>query len=282
MKILANATPDEIVRLLLLFPLANLKSEWPEFNTDKAQLCAAAATTGDFKRIALFVANNFGACKQHIYVRKPSLGDEAVVPISVPKCQTLFSVPGQRGVFLARKEFEVVDPDTLTRSTFNFLWPVLVQAFFSRLVVRFVMLEKNVGARAESRVLVANKGIQELDVLANVHPVGLGPEDLHKGIKALWREDFVDSFRLKLMKPESTSEETMHRAKGIKKLKPDLFKEAMDHELLFAAFSLEPLANSTVHNFSIKPAEGYLAVGRYTDRNEDVENVVAEIIKRNQ
>ncbi len=68
MPILESASAHDLKRLLELFPISNLREAWPDLKGTKEDVCFSVASSRDYGRIVGFLADNFGSCKQHVYI----------------------------------------------------------------------------------------------------------------------------------------------------------------------------------------------------------------------
>ena len=70
-------------------------------------------------------------------------------------------------------------------------------------------------------------------------------------MKALWDEDYMDSFRTKFKKPKSLATEYMDEELGIKKNNPELYEELKFSVMFVTNFQIEPGAGSCVEDFAV-------------------------------
>ena len=148
-----------------------------------------------------------------------ALGENgAVFPTTLQGGGQVLSVEGQRALYVVRSTYSVVLRDPLEEATLDFLWPVRIEVIAGHLLVRFIVLEKNLGSYFERPYYVGDRSAEEKSVLQDVFSqIGeLPAADLHAGVKALWAEGFMDSIRTQYKKPISTASETMDEERGIK------------------------------------------------------------------
>ena len=111
-------------------------------------------------------------------------------------------------------------------------------------------------------------------------PLASGITDVHKGIKKLWQEAFIDSPRAKFKKPKSMASESMDEELGIREHNPELYEVLADAVLLNALFTVSDQEKIGVSHFSMNFAEGYLAFPSYSDEG-GTDHVIAAILERN-
>jgi hypothetical protein len=285
MSILSRASVEDRKRLLELFPVANLREVFESKKNKKEEICfAEAAKTGvaQVKRIAEFVDTHLGCCKQHVYVF--SHDGSAKLPAAVADGEKVLDLDGERALYLSRAKYVVVLRDPLEEETLEFLWPISVElkrvhhsAAKDYMIVRFVVLEKNVASYFERPAYIAGKGITEETVLAGM--AGLDAADLNKGIKKLWADGYIESIRSRFKKKYSLSSETMDEERGIKEHYPDLYAVMQQSPLYTTLFEVNDEQN-TVDHFSIDPSRGIIGFSSYSDKG-DTDAIIGKIISNN-
>ena len=281
-----TATEEELQRLLGLFPLDVLKLEWPDTQGHKDDVCAAVAATASTDDILEFVDRSFLRCRQHVYVF--SAPDLVGPPETIHKGEQELVEEGVSALYLARLTHSVVLNNPLEQVEVSFLWPIHIELQNAHLIVRFVKLQKDVGAYLDRDRIVSRgrKNVDEqaiLDVLATAH--GLTQTDIHKGVKALWENGFFDAYRVKFKKPSSTTTELMDEEHGIKRCDAQLYELVRHADLLETVFEVLPRVGveRCVSILHIEPAKGRIAFDRYSDEGEeDTRFVVNEIIRLNE
>jgi hypothetical protein len=263
MAILASASTTEVARLLELFPVSHLRSTWPNHaEKHKRELCEAVAASEQYGAVATFVDAVFGTARQHVYVfDRPGGKNKPAAPSAVLDGETIATEGGRR-VYASRmvRDVLVLRPDGIAQEQLQFLWPIRVDTLPKNVVVRFVVLEKNVKTFFEHPAYATGKGISEADVLAGLmQDMSLTACDLHSGTKKLWKSGFMDAHQADYTLPDSTVSQTMHDEKGIRVNKPELFKELMKCPLGRMRFRVDGSKRSSVGEFLANPSEGFLA-----------------------
>ena len=278
MKVDATASVQDLKRLLELFPVASLRQAWPEQKGTKEEICFNASEGKDYGKIATFVSEHFGCCKQHVYAFEAP--DGGGLPETLCGEPAAISGPSS-ALFVARVRYEVVLRDPLEEVTLDFPWPIRVDLVEGGkyVLLRFVVLEKNVAQYFDRRCYVAGRSIEEKDVVAEVSGWAGSRVDLHKGIKHLWGAGFMDSPSAKLKKALSMASEIMDEELGIREHNPELYEQIVENVLLGALFVISDESHG-VSVFSVQPSNGYFAFPRYSDKG-GTDYVVSEILRNN-
>jgi hypothetical protein len=182
---------------------------------------------------------------------------------------------------VVRSVFTVLLREPAEETTIEFLWPLEIEVRDGNLIVRLIALEKNLSSYFERPCYVAGRSIDERGVLKAIDGLHTGITDIHKGIKTLWEEKFIDSPRAKYKKPKSLASEAMDEELGIREHNPELYETLADAVLLNALFTVTDEAKIGVSAFSVNFTEGYLAFPRYSDEG-GTDNVITAILVRNK
>jgi hypothetical protein len=280
MPILQDANTQDLKRLLEVFPVAALKEGWPSIRGDKSEICFGAAQEHDVKRIIDFIATNISRCKQHVYVlSKPEEQFDAIG--AFPDSEIIDLRNNNEYLVVVRARFEILLKDPLEQQSMDFLWPMRIDDTGNQLIVRFVVMERNPCAYFERDCYISERNVEERDIVAALEQKGFCRVDLHKGIKTLWQEDFMDSWRIKYKKPKSQAAETMDDAKGIKQHNPELYEEAQESTLFTMQFIIPPGTGCAVEVFNVDPSAGFLSFPRYTEDVGGTDDVVRKILEKN-
>lgn len=275
-----TASVQDHKRLLELFPIVNLRHFW-QLKGTKEEVCHQAAETQNLDRIGEFVDEHFGCCKQHVYVfRKP---DEITGPPATLGGEAPARMVGDaRALYVLRTTYEVVLREPLEETSIDFLWPIWLEISpdGSYIALRFVVLEKTVSAYFDRPCYVPNRSVEEKDIVKEVEQWAAERADLHKGIKELWKNKFMDSPSAKQKKALSMAQEIMDAELGIRENNPALFEELQENPLLSAFFVISD-KNCGADVFSAKPSEGHLAFPRYSQKG-GADFVISEILRNNQ
>jgi len=118
-------------------------------------------------------------------------------------------------------------------------------------------------------------------LLELLKPGTLAATDLHKGVKKLWDDGFMDSPKAKYKKAISIASEAMDEEKGIKEYNPDLYEILQEAPLFNTLFQIPENKGCTVSVFSVDPSKGILRFPRYSEKKGDTDFVIAEILGNN-
>lgn len=190
----------------------------------------------------------------------------------------MLNADGSHALYLSRVEYTIVLRDPLEEDTLEFLWPMTIELTKQYLIVRFVVLEKNVSSYFERAAYVAGRSLKEETILAEI-AAEFAPADLNKGIKKLWSDGYIESTRTRFKKQYSTSSETMDEEKGIKEHYPELYAIMQESPLYTTLFEINDAGNS-VETFSADPSHGTIGFASYS-KTGDTDAIVGKIISNN-
>jgi hypothetical protein len=276
--ILTQSSVEDRARLLELFPAADLRAVFQAKGT-KAEICFGAATKNDeenTKKIASFVDNYFGCCKQHVYVF--SHDEPVALPDGIADGEKVLQA-GNRALYLSRVKYAVMLRNPPEETTLEFMWPVRIELSDKYLIVRFIVLEKNASSYFDRPTYVAGKSLTEKTVLAGIQTAALPSADLNKGVKKLWEENYLESTRSDFKKPFSTSSERMDEEKGIKEHYPELYAIMQEAPLYTTLFEVNDEHN-TVETFSADPSHGIIGFTSYSEKG-DTDAIIGKVISNN-
>lgn len=275
---LGQASIQDLKRLLELFPVASLRAVWPDLKGTKEEICFAISEAKDYAKILTFVSDYFGCCKQHVYVFDAPDGSG---PPDKLRGEEPVVADATSALFIVRSTYEVVLRDPLEEASLDFLWPIRLEIVEDGKfgLLRFVVLEKSVSQYFDRQCYVPSRSVEEKDLLGEL-TAWVGPAvDLHKGIKQLWADGFMDSSHAKLKKAMSMASETMDEELGIREHNPELYDQIVENTLLSAHFAIGD-EQQGVSVFSVQPSNGYLAFPRYSDKGS-TDHVISDILRNN-
>jgi hypothetical protein len=280
MAILQDASTVQVARLLALFPVSRLRQTWPDVGAEtKEALCQAVASERPREQITNFVDTNFGCAKQHVYVFDRPKG--ADLPETITDGEKVTAI-ATRALYLTKHTRAVVLRDPLEQTSITFLWPVRVERIGQYVIVRFVILEKDISSYFDRRIYPGQRGTDEKDILSSISAeLDLVRSDLHKGTKKLWDEDFFDAHSTRYRTPRSVASEAMYDEKGIKANNSEPYDKLQTCPMGPLICRIPPGRKLTVTAFSIDPSQGTLAFHRYSETPGDSDRVIREILKKN-
>jgi hypothetical protein len=276
------ASTGDIKRTLELFPVSALKSGWDYLKGNKDELCQLIAAEADYDKISKFVMANFGRCKQHAYIFQPRTADHPAPESALPEVDPLGALKEGGLFYLGVATFTVLlrDPD-FRQEDVRLLWPMRIQYRNDAMIVSFIVLERDVRALFEGEVLNVRRHIEERAVVEGISALGYQSLDLNKGVKELWAADYMDAFRSKFKKARSTTTENMDRERGIKATDPQLYESMQRLPLYETMFRVAPSNGSAVDIFQVNPSDGAIRMTRYTEQEEDSDEVIRRILEAN-
>ena len=277
---LEQATTLDLKRLVELYPLSNIRGAFPALKGTKDEICSTIAEQRDYGSIVNFLDEHFSCCKQHVYVFTRE-SDAEGLPATLTDASKIFGAVGEHALYVARVQYSVVLRDPLEETTLDFLWPVRVELIPNHVIARLVVLEKNLSSYFDRPSYLQARSIDEKTLLHDLDVLQIKPADLHKGIKALWGEGFMDSIRAKYKKPISMAQEVMDEERGIREYNPELYETLQEVPLLNMLFVIPRDKECSVSAFLADPGAGYLAFPRYSERKGDTDYVVRSILERN-
>jgi hypothetical protein len=284
-------TSQNIKRLLELYPVTSLREQWPNVSGTKEEICFEIAEKRNRREIVKFTDEYLSCCKQHVYIYSHNGRTKNIPEIAIPGAEMILSSSDEfnlhRFLFILTLDYNLVLRDPVEETSLTFLWPVRLDITTEFLIVRFVILEKNVSSYFDGRsYYLDRKSTEEEAILRSITEQTIGtlqPKvvDLHKGIKKLWDTDFIDSSRARFKKPYSTTLEAMDEKRGIKEYSPDLYELVADSPLFNTLFQVIDQGDISVSTFSVDPMKGFITFNRYSDRKGDTDYVVRKILKHN-
>jgi hypothetical protein len=303
MPILRTAPIQDRKRLIELFPIASIKETWPEIKGRKEEIGLAVAQASTPSQIVNFIKAYIGRCKQHVYIfDRPR---NAALPVDIVGGERV-DISNDQAIYVIKTTYTVVLRDPLEEVELDFLWPVQVMLKRWNVVLRLVVLEKNIEAYIDRDGHLAGRSVDEEAILQKPYFSALKPTDIHKGIRALWDNGFMDAPRTRFKKPMSLASEAMDQGRGIRRNNPQLYGVLRDSVLLNTFFQIgdgpglelqaevddeeeEGLEEHDgrgeltcgVSAFVAKCREGYLAFPRYSRGERDTDFVIDEILRLN-
>jgi hypothetical protein len=279
-SILKKSSAELRQRLLELFPATNLRKTFVSKGTKEkvSQTAASSSDTKQLSAVADFIDKNVPMCKQHVYVF--SHDGNAVLPESITNAEMVKS-DENHALYLARIEYTVVELDPLKYSKIDFLWPFRIELHHNFLLVRFVVLEKNIGSYFKPEVVVRGKSLSEEAIMGGLLVDGtLSRADLNRGFKALWHRDRIDATRIRYKEPEATVSRNMDEERGLKQTSPGKYEELRRFPLHQSVF-IPREAFAEVGAFTANPTEGFIGFTRYFKEGATGDELIRQILSSN-
>ncbi len=141
---------QNIKRLLELFPVTSLRSQWSNVTGTKEEICFEIAEKYGWQGAVDFVNANLSCCKQHVYIFSHSGRIDDLPVIELPDTELVADSGVQNGerrqLYIINFEYKVVLRDPFEDMSLTFLWPLRLDFTAQHLVARFVILEKNISS----------------------------------------------------------------------------------------------------------------------------------------
>jgi hypothetical protein len=282
---------QNIKRLLELFPVTSLRSQWPNVTGTKEEICFEIAEKYKWQGAIEFVNEHLSCCKQHVYIFSHSGQIDDLPAIDLPDTELVVTSRAENGerrqLYIINFEYKVVLRDPFEDMGLTFLWPLRLDFTEQHLIARFVILEKNISSYLEGRpYYLDRKSTEEEEILKQIKQQAKGQlnlevVDLHKGVKKLWESGIIDSPRARFKKAFSTAFEAMDEDRTIKEHAPELYEILRDSLLFNTTFQVVGKEDCSVSAFSVDPVKGFITFHRYADNAGDSDYVVREILKYN-
>lgn len=182
----------------------------------------------------------------------------------------------------------VADRDNYSRTDIDFKVPMKITITQNYLRLDFTIIEKNINTyiNTNSRIINLGKTIDEKYILLKLKSEStkfkdLNAYDLNKGIKHLWRNDFIDSPFVNWKKSKSTSTEAMDEEFTLKVEYPKLFNDIIEAPLKRTIFKIRNTDKNSYNHFISEPSEGKISFTTFAKNEDAKENVIRKILANN-
>jgi hypothetical protein len=279
MPIISDATTEERQRLLGLFPIAQIRENWPDLKgRTKEELCLSIAQANEVPKVSSFIDGAFSCCKQHVYIFDAA--KDFVPPASIINGEQVVSAR-DHALYIARVQYSIVLRDPLEETTIDFLWPVRIYWDDHHIRIRFVVLEKNLSTYFDRPSYTGERTLSEDDILGSIETEKLTKTDLHKGIKAIWAEEFMDTPYAKYKKAKSLASEKMDAGYGIRQDNPEVYEAMQDTPLFNTLYIIDPDQGCSIGAFVVDCSNGFVSFPQYSGRERGADFVIQKILTNN-
>jgi hypothetical protein len=227
------------------------------------------------------VSQNLPRCKQHVHVfaKGPlTAGDK----ILLPDGRTVDLNTNSVNLCVIEAKYDVILRNPLEEVELTFLWPIRCDVTETCVILRMVVMERNPSNYFDRECYLQKRTPEEQEILETLEGQGLHPLDLHKGIKALWAQGFMDSPKTQYKKPRSSAQEVMDEGLGIRENEPALYDLLQQSTLFTTTFVIPEASNCHVQLFRSDPSRGFLHFPRYSEGGGDTDEVVQKVLANNQ
>lgn len=274
-------------RLLHLYPFQATKNYFGSTSTNQTDMIDNVVATRTEDEIYKYCHGHFGLTKKHVYLfddKKSALNIPATLNHMFTETTTSGAVTSY--FIIARAWFTLGVITPYRNEDFWFPWPMKVDISPDGIVLEFTILERKIDYYLPSGVeLIKTKQNVDEDFVLEELKLNNGivwtPKDLHKGVKALWKDDTIDALQANYKKSKSSSVETMDSSFTLKKAYPDLYNEIVKGEITKTNFCFLKDKQLYSPRFVVEPKAGKIAFPLFSDSLNLNQNVIEKILKEN-
>lgn len=285
-----NTATDLRQRLLHLYPIKLVK-DYFQLSGSADDVVNTVTTNKTPVAILQFAEHSFFHTKQDIYLLhlgktyKPP-GSYANFPLKVENAKNL----GNSHIIFctARVTYSVYLSSPTDKEDLVFLQPVMITIIRDVVIIQFTKLKKNEKTyypvhRLPKVERIANN---EKDLLQEMityfsSSYSLSPLDINKGIKHLWKIDWIDAYGTLWIDSLSTNRKNMHEQKLLKQNSPTEYIEIVKKPLGKTAFSYLLNNGYFCETFAADPTAGFVSISRSPKDPNQVSNVINTILQHN-
>jgi hypothetical protein len=282
MPVIAEASVEQIRRLLELFPSSAIKTEWPGVKGEKKDgACEIIAGTGDRDRVGRFVISNFSHCRQHVLLMQQLTADAD--PLAVfPAPELLGIAPTEKSFYLSVVPYTTYLLSPMEECHVDVLWPLRVERRDRVVAISTIVLERDPKNYSGRPCIKAIRNFDEKKVPMQLASLGFLPLDINMGVKALWESKFMDAFRVSYKKTTSVATEVMDEEAGLRDTAPEVYEQITSKPLLNTSFKPAEESEVNLGPFLINATQGRIGFTSYTDELGDVDALVDAVLAANQ
>lgn len=283
-----NSESEILTRILQAFSVNDLKEA---FNIDSSirlqkDVIYNVLKGNNEKNIKNLLFKNYSLLKQHIYFYELQGKISDNLFWNHP---FLYNTEiKQRGhkifQFLFVEQYGIFNIDSGKIQNITFHRPVKVEIKGLKAIISINILERDLGSILNAKTINVNRKSNDNDILNSLttfdKSVFFIKEDLNKGIKFLWANDYIDAYKVKFKKSKSTSSETMDEDHMVKKQMPDLYKEIMKSPLDITVFKYLK-SDEYVKHFTANPREGIISFNTFPSTIKGIDEIIKLIVKNN-
>ncbi len=283
-----NSESEIITRTLQAFSVNDLKEI---FNIDSSirlqkDVIYNILKGNNEKSIKNLLFKNFSLLKQHIYFYE--LQGEVPNDLLLKHPFLCDTEVKQRGHtiyhFLFVEQYGIFNVDTSKIHSITFHRPVKVEVKGLKAIISVNILERDLSSILNARAINVNRKSNDNDIINSITTFDKSlffiKEDLNKGVKYLWTNDYIDAYKVKFKKSKSTSSETMDEDHLVKKQMPELYAEIMKSPLDTTVFKYLK-SDEYVKHFTANPREGIISFNTFPNSNNGIDEIIKLIVKNN-
>ncbi|OPB95900.1 hypothetical protein BAS10_09705 [Elizabethkingia meningoseptica] len=284
---LSNTKKDLKERLLKSLSVKSSKQIFSlnDSSNIQAKLIENIIDTHTDSQIITMFFEHFSLLKQHIYVynfkgtfnRNWLDSHPAFISKSKNSKYNIFNL-----LFLTT--FSYINGISGGYESLQFYQPVQVVQQGTLVIVKINILERDISSLVKSKIYNKSRDYDETKILDELlkfdHSLHFTKQDLNKGMKDLWHNDFIDALKVKFKKSKSTSTDIMDENNLYKKTYPTEYKELVKSPLNTSCF-IYLQGNNLVNNFVCDPTEGTFSFSTYPPIMNGVNDFIDLVLNKN-
>ena len=196
-----NSEKDILTRLLKSFPVNLLKEIFHKSGLKQHNLIEEIVNENNYNTIQNFTFQHFGYTKQHVYLYKIgcNLPNNLLLPVKNNPDFTNNIDNGKELGYLVTIQYHFFNIAQNEEQSISFLCPVLVKKKGDIAMLCISILERKVDSYIKDKIVNLGKDIEEKNIVEyfenniSINHYNLSRIDLTKGIKEIWKEDYIDS-----------------------------------------------------------------------------------------
>lgn len=186
--------------------------------------------------------------------------------------------------FLFSEQYGIFNIDINKIQNISFHRPVKVEIKGNKAIISINILERDLSSILKAKTINVNRKSNDNDILNSLitfyKEIFFIKEDLNKGIKFLWNNDFIDAYKVKYKKTISTSSETMDEDNLVKKQMPELYDEIMKSPLDTTVFKYLK-SDEYIKHFTAIPRDGIISFNTFPTSKDGINAIVNLIVQNN-
>lgn len=279
-------------RLLNIFPVASLRSEFGIGGRTKMDVIDRVVTEVDILSITQFVEHSMDLTKQHVHLFEHDVARLGDLPRSVLTSFDPEKLTRSRGsiefFYLVPLEYRYVAGSPPEEGVLEFPWPVRLVFRADVLEVHLTTMEKDLESYLEGLqpIYSVRRNLENRDILRDLKEtlapdISLAPLDINRGVKRLWATNIIDAPRAAWKSAVSTKTDAMDGEYLMKRDDPTEYAQAIRCPLLKTIFKVLDPELDWPEILMIDASNGEIGVPRYSKSVEAVKNVLGEILRNN-
>jgi len=273
-----------------MYPLEVLRNEFDE-KGDTEKVTEAIIAKNIVRDVKTDCLRLMGHCRQHIYLFEHPL-DAGKLPTvffgnNVEEKQVICEAADRvEHEYLLRFQYDFIEviTETAKKRWLTMWWPIKLIITPKLLQVRMVIMERS--TKLGKGIYYDSRTLDDIGIILSVKGgfgalAPLTPLDINKGVKTIWSsKGLIDSSFAAHKTTNSLDTSAMDTGHSIKKDAPDKFKKMLAEPLRKGVFFAED--DSLPPTFATDPCEGQIALRRYTDDSDAINQLIDTILNNNK